>query len=56
MSRTNKNIFKYVYIWKGQSNDDIGVARGGVLWEMRSGSYLVKEKLGGLQYNNSTLL
>ena len=57
--KASSNIFMYAK--KGLSNDDVGVARGTVFQETRPGAAgfktgdSLKEKLGGLPYNDSHL-
>ena len=53
-----KVSFMTILVCKGLSNDDVGVARGTVLQEVRPGagfkiSDSVNEKLGGLPWNDS---
>ena len=50
--RYEKNVFRYFFVRKGLSNDDVGVARGTVSQEIRpdtgfkTGDF-VEEKFGG---------
>ena len=55
-----KGIFTYFLVCGGLSNDDVRVVMGTVFQEIRPGvgfktGDFVKEKLGGLPYNDSFL-
>ena len=56
-----KHVFKCVPVCKGLSNDDVGVATGTVLQEIRPGAGFktddfVKENLGGLPQNDAKVI